>query len=167
MDTSPSSFQAGQRQNLNLTSACSCSKLYLHLCASLPTAHEMEKYTYFTNYLWRYTALPWDACHKPHTLSGDSVIGFVWVESEQALSSTAWQFHLVRKCKNPHEFQRLIFIFQEHTFSCPLSSSQELEPTHPLAVSIHQSFISPGNSHCMETRSKEKMLEISCLTVSF
>lgn len=39
----------------------------------------------------RQTALPWDACHKPHALRGSSDIGSVWVESEKTLFFMAWQ----------------------------------------------------------------------------
>jgi len=57
----------------------------------------------------RHAALPWDACHKPHTLGGHSAIGFEWVESESALSLMAWPSCLVTRCKKTPEFPVVSF----------------------------------------------------------
>lgn len=143
---------------MNLTSACSYSKLCLHLHASLPTAHEMEKYTFFLNHLWEHTALPWDACHKPHTFSGDSAVGFVWVESERALSLMVWWVCFVMRCKKPFEFPVDSFntsgtqICLGFFLSFVVFTGTGTDPSS--AVSVRQSFVTPANSHHVEMRSK-------------
>lgn len=74
----------------------------------------------------------------------------------------AWQARLVTRYNKTPEFPvdnfntpgtQIFLSFVVFTGTGTDSSS---------AVSVHQSFVIPANSHHMEMRSKEKILEISC-----
>lgn len=106
----------------------------------------------------RYTALTWDACHKPHTISGDSAVGFVQAESERALSFMICQSHLVMRCKKALSSQWLVSILQEHRFFFFLFfvvfTGTGTDP--PSAVSVCLFSVTPANRQPQHKDEKQR-----------